>query len=191
MAETKNKIFSDSDFEKEPEKKPKDWVGFLKSPKIWIVLVLIIVLVLFLCYKGCDKSSVSETSNDQTVTTQVDDNKSSVVDAENESEVTPSNETDDNADEDVASESEPKDSKSGESVAENSVVESQASTDMEKSVRQNNASSVSISGTLEEKAKAVIRGNYGNGLERKRRLGDEYAEIQSKVNEMYRNGLVK
>ena len=47
------------------------------------------------------------------------------------------------------------------------------------------------SGTLEEKAKDVIRGNYGNGEVRKQKLGDQYAEIQSKVNEMYRNGLVK
>ena len=48
-----------------------------------------------------------------------------------------------------------------------------------------------LSGTLEEKAKEVIRGNYGNGEVRKQKLGDQYAEIQSKVNEMYRNGLVK
>ena len=47
------------------------------------------------------------------------------------------------------------------------------------------------SGTLEEKAKDVIRGNYGNGVVRKQKLGDQYAEIQGKVNEMYRNGLVK
>ena len=43
----------------------------------------------------------------------------------------------------------------------------------------------------EEKAKEVIRGNYGNGEVRKQKLGDQYSEIQSKVNEMYRNGLVK
>lgn len=51
--------------------------------------------------------------------------------------------------------------------------------------------SVTLSGTLEEKAKDVIRGNYGNGAVRKQKLGDQYDEIQSKVNEMYRNGLVK
>lgn len=45
-------------------------------------------------------------------------------------------------------------------------------------------------GTVEQEANAVIRGNYGNGEERKRILGDRYAEIQSKVNEMYWNGLV-
>lgn len=51
--------------------------------------------------------------------------------------------------------------------------------------------SVSLSGTLEQKAKEVIRGNYGNGEVRKRKLGEQYSEIQSKVNEMYRKGLVR
>lgn len=45
-------------------------------------------------------------------------------------------------------------------------------------------------GSLEQKAIAVIRGTYGNGLERKQKLGDEYTVIQNKVNEMYRDGLV-
>jgi len=47
------------------------------------------------------------------------------------------------------------------------------------------------SGTIEEEAINVIRGKYGNGDVRKRNLGGRYAEIQSKVNEMYRNGLVQ
>ena len=42
-------------------------------------------------------------------------------------------------------------------------------------------------GTLEQKAKQVIRGDFGNGQVRKDRLGIEYDEIQGKVNEMYRN----
>lgn len=45
-----------------------------------------------------------------------------------------------------------------------------------------------ISGTLEQKAKHVIRGDFGNGKERKDKLGSEYDDIQRKVNEMYRNG---
>lgn len=45
-------------------------------------------------------------------------------------------------------------------------------------------------GTLEEKAKRVIRGDFGNGTERKQALGSEYNVIQRKVNEMYRNGEV-
>lgn len=44
--------------------------------------------------------------------------------------------------------------------------------------------------SIEEQAHKVIRGDYGNGLERKQKLGDKYTVIQNKVNEMYREGLV-
>lgn len=49
----------------------------------------------------------------------------------------------------------------------------------------------SVSGTIEEEAIEVIRGKYGNGDVRKRNLGGRYAEIQKRVNEMYRNGAIK
>ena len=48
-----------------------------------------------------------------------------------------------------------------------------------------------LTGTLEDKASEVIRGRYGNGEVRKQKLGERYTEIQNKVNEMYRKGLVK
>lgn len=48
---------------------------------------------------------------------------------------------------------------------------------------------VEICGSLDEKARQVIRGNFGNGAERRQKLGDEYAVIQNRVNEMYREGL--
>ena len=44
-----------------------------------------------------------------------------------------------------------------------------------------------LQGSLEEKAKQVLAGAYGNGEERKRNLGVEYAEIQAKVNSLARN----
>ena len=44
-------------------------------------------------------------------------------------------------------------------------------------------------GTVEEKARQVIDGVYGNGIDRKNALGVEYRAIQSKVNELYRRGL--
>lgn len=58
-----------------------------------------------------------------------------------------------------------------------------------KSQQESNAESSSID-SVEAKAKQVIRGIYGNGFVRKQKLGNDYAEIQGKVNEMYRNGLV-
>ena len=60
------------------------------------------------------------------------------------------------------------------------------------SVRQTNpVPVVNPTGAVDEEAREVIRGKYGNGNVRKRNLGSRYAEIQSKVNEMYRNGQVK
>lgn len=52
------------------------------------------------------------------------------------------------------------------------------------------AASAPIGGDVVENAKRVIRGDFGNGQERKDKLGSAYSEIQSKVNEMYRNGQV-
>lgn len=52
----------------------------------------------------------------------------------------------------------------------------------------NNSNSAKLSEEyVEEMVLKVIRGNYGNGQERKDKLGDEYNDIQSKVNEYYRN----
>lgn len=52
------------------------------------------------------------------------------------------------------------------------------------------ATSDPVSGDVEENARRVIRGDFGNGQERKDKLGSSYSEIQGKVNEMYRQGLV-
>lgn len=51
------------------------------------------------------------------------------------------------------------------------------------------ADSPVIEGTVEDKARQVINGVYGNGIDRKNALGDEYRAVQSKVNELYRRGL--
>lgn len=56
--------------------------------------------------------------------------------------------------------------------------------------RSSSATSASVSGDVEENARRVIRGDFGNGQERKDKLGSSYSEIQGKVNEMYRHGLV-
>ena len=52
------------------------------------------------------------------------------------------------------------------------------------------ASTGAPAGSIEELALEVIRGKYGNNPDRRRLLGSRYAEIQRKVNEMYRKGLV-
>ncbi len=47
------------------------------------------------------------------------------------------------------------------------------------------------SGSVEETANEVIKGIYGNGDVRKNKLGSRYQEVQNRVNEMYRQGLVR
>jgi hypothetical protein len=74
------------------------------------------------------------------------------------------------------------------SKEEANVMKEAASNDKSKSngnpIQSGNAS---VQGSLEERVKQVIRGDFGNGLERKQALGEEYAIIQAKVNELYRN----
>lgn len=52
--------------------------------------------------------------------------------------------------------------------------------------------SIDNSKNIEELAKAVIRGEYGNGEERKQKLGNLYNEVQKRVNEILgNNGSIK
>ena len=53
---------------------------------------------------------------------------------------------------------------------------------------QSAAAPASVSGDIETEAYNVIRGDYGNGRERMEKLGSRYQEIQSRVNELYRQG---
>ena len=45
--------------------------------------------------------------------------------------------------------------------------------------------------SVEKLAKEVWKGIYGNGVQRRKALGSNYEKVQARVNEMYRNGLVK
>ncbi len=65
----------------------------------------------------------------------------------------------------------------------NTTVDSQSG-----STSNSTPSLASLSSSVDENALRVIRGEFGNGQERKNALGDRYTEIQSRVNEMYREG---
>jgi hypothetical protein len=45
-----------------------------------------------------------------------------------------------------------------------------------------------LDGSLEQKARQVINGEYGNGIDRRNALGSEYRAVQAKVNALYRSG---
>lgn len=48
---------------------------------------------------------------------------------------------------------------------------------------------VNVSNDIESEARKVIRGDYGVGQERKNKLGNKYESIQSRVNELKREGI--
>lgn len=81
----------------------------------------------------------------------------------------------------------------GEDAAANNESETPACAEVNETLSSdgNSNSSTSVSDDVVEKAKRVIRGDFGNGQERKDKLGASYAEIQNKVNEMYRRGEVQ
>ena len=75
-------------------------------------------------------------------------------------------------------------------TGENSAAKEDASNNAIRS-KGSQSSEVDVSSSVEDKAKQVIRGNFGNGSDRKQALGAEYVDIQAKVNEMYRSGLIE
>ena len=75
---------------------------------------------------------------------------------------------------------------------ETKVNESPATTDTNSNLATTKSSTTSnnnISNDVEAEAMKVIRGDYGVGQERKDRLGTKYQPIQSRVNELKREGI--
>lgn len=169
------KIFSPEDFEKPKPPKPS------KVPKMALGIVIVALLGVGGCFllKGKDTASPEQQASVQVITAKTD---SVSVGVDSTTAV-----QDD--DPDSASSDETKGSQDSKTATgKNQVASSEPTAKPDQSPFQK--STVAIYGTVEEKARQVIRGNYGNGQVRKDKLGAEYRTIQDKVNEMYRQGLV-
>ena len=183
---------------------------------LWIVLALVVAVVIaFFCMKSCKTDNDGQSTN-QVVTGSTDenDNQTSVVgdsivaDSVNQEGTIPSSISDETVSDEVTIDNkhvldeandvgvQPKEEpKRVENTPFNKIDTPVKSSDREESKAVKNIDTsasqhMSVNGSLEEMAHDVIRGLYGNGLERKRNLGDRYTEIQSLVNEMYHKGLV-
>lgn len=164
--------------------------------KYLIGAIVIIALVCGGYYLLSNRTEISEEKPvaqviDNSVPNQGNNNQAEKANSDNE------NSKDSSVDQ--VEESNPSNSKvsteqENESVSKNekqtSTEANEVSSHIAKSSISNETESSLPSGSLEQKAKEVIRGNYGNGIERKQKLGEQYTEIQGKVNEMYKNGLV-
>ena len=187
-----------------------------KSKKwIWILLAFVIVAAIaYFCMKSCnsskeehsteqminsDKSESDKQATSKDSTYNTANKKSSVVDGENsDSGNSPASNVTGNADNTSSSEvvSSPQNTVSQSETGDykTSSSSNRPSTGNQNSTAvqpmTNHSQQVVVNGSTEEAALDVIRGIYGAGLERKQKLGDRYKEIQSIVNEMFRNGQV-
>jgi uncharacterized tellurite resistance protein B-like protein len=191
------------------ETKSKKW--------LWIVLAIVMAAALaYFCFKSCNgnkdelstelmTSSVTEendeqsTPNDSTLGNTTSQ-ESSVVNGEaSDSGNSPASdiaEFADNSNSSGVTTSPQKSTTNQSDIVDSNVSSPDRSTSSNQNPTSENPSTVRskqevLKGSVEEIAFDVIRGIYGNGLERKKNLGDRYAEIQSIVNEMYRKGLVR
>lgn len=154
---------------KHQEQKPKSWIWILLG-----VLVIGIIGYMFFSESG-DKTvgtpdqkieMVSESSViSDTIVVENTDVEDAVLDSRDEVVKTP-------------------DAQSSESVEIPSAVDNTSTVPSSMSNSVTN-----VSNDIEAEAMKVIRGDYGIGQERKDRLGSKYQTIQSRVNELKREGI--
>ena len=160
-----------------------------KSSKAKIIGGLVVVAVIiaggvFFANNGKDNDNGSSKPVTEAVAQEGEkhdaDNKASAIESKDKAGVAPSDVADEKT---AANEAKPESSAAD---------ESHVTTSNEKSsVASSEKSDNNVDGDVETNARRVIRGDFGNGQVRKDRLGSSYSEIQDRVNEMYRQGLVR
>lgn len=138
-----------------------------KKLLVAILVIVVLAILVFFVYKGCSSGS---SEMDKTPVVEQSDSTSK----EKTDSVTEKNES-----------TQASDASDPNTDVSNSNVSKDAQTTSKASSQSANSSSEK---TVDEKAKEVWDGVYGNGTERKNRLGSEYNAVQKRVNEMYRNG---
>ena len=167
---TKEKIFSEGDFDKDP-KGPKNnkikWV-------IAVIAIVVAIVAVVLGLKGCESDNQSKNSENPQTAVATDSNVivDSVINIESDS---------------VAS----NDSKIVESTYNNEVEVSNQnqSSKTESEDPEKISNTRDVPSDIEAEALKVIRGDYGNNPQRKSNLGNQYQPIQDRVNELKRQGV--
>lgn len=174
---------SSNDFSSVPENKSKSWLPFL------LCGLLIVGAGIYFLTRNSSGNEKTYASNDVNEGKTEIKNEDSVIPVSDDQQIPVVNTTSVVEDKDIkpnevvtSDETKKASSMLDNPIKENRVSSSKSSTDASKT------ESIPVS-EIERTAKEVIRGKYGNGRIRKDKLGDQYSEIQSKVNEMYRKGL--
>ena len=138
--------------------------------KLIVVIVVVLAILAFVAYRSCGSDQEKESEPTNTI---VSDS------TEKEKTDTTSN---------VKKATAPETEQEQNNVGENTGDVSAAPTNSDEPTKQTSASVSTSNSSVEEKAMQVWDGVYGNGTERKSKLGSDYKAVQKRVNEMYRNG---
>lgn len=174
------KLFSSEDFDKEPKSsdaKSKKW--------LWAVIAVLVVVACIIGFMQLNPSA----SNDETSGTEPVSADTAATEKTDSVQTAPAASEADSVSaskEECAAEAE--NAKANE--ADEAKVDEASAPSHAPSYEDEFPTSSKSTGSVEDEARQVIRGIYGNGSVRKQNLGNRYAEIQGKVNEMYRNGQV-
>lgn len=174
MGKSKNK--GSYDLKKDSDKSGFDLLSWIKDNKIISITIgacVIIAIIALICYKWeVIQFGGSGTSPDPIPvdTTQIDTLKKEPVVAKVDTIATPEEPTVGNG-----------------KVSDDTSVES-AIEEPQKQTEEIVAPPVSQSGDVTVDAKKTIRGDFGNGAERRKHLGANYDKVQEVVNKMYREG---
>ena len=138
--------------------------------KLIAVIVVVLAILAFVAYRSCGSGQEKESEPTNTI---VSDS------TEKEKPDTASN---------VKRATVPEAEQEQNNVGENTDAASATPTNSDESTKQTTAPVSTSNSSVEEKAMQVWDGVYGNGTERKSKLGSDYKAVQKRVNEMYRNG---
>ncbi len=167
-----------------------------KNPVMYILLAVLIVGGSLFWFLNKGTTTPEQTSNknvDNTVSSapaKIEDTASIDNTANNQGQDNSVNSsTAASSDNPVSNSPESNASASSNNVTNSNNAESSNSTPSKNQSSSSNSapSAKTPAGSISEKVNKVLRGDFGNGLERKQALGEEYAIIQAKVNELYRN----
>ncbi len=147
---------------------------------IIVGVIVVAGLIAFGAIRGCGGSSVTAPTADSTVSdiTYEPTDTTHCADSTQQTNSMP----DASSQEDTPSTNAPSaPQQSAQSSAENATSES----------TQPTTAAANPTDNVDLEVQKVLKGVYGNGQERKDKLGASYAKIQRKVNELYRKGLVR
>ena len=138
--------------------------------KLIAVIVVVLAILALVAYRSCGSGQEKESEPTNTIVSDSTEKEKPDTASNVKKAIAPEPEQEQN------------------NVGENTDAASATPTNSDESTKQTTAPVSTSNSSVEEKAMQVWDGVYGNGTERKSKLGSDYKAVQKRVNEMYRNG---